>query len=223
MVGSGDDVDDWQSSREGAASDDTTSAEGDRVDSDADQPTLESDIETAREVAFRTARGRGLNLDDADDIAQTVAEKFFAARQKPDNVAAWAQRVAMNAVTDVARRRKIANDIGVWVDREGPMDVGGADTIAEVATFIRTQRAVSAQGMQRQAGQEMEALLRSRLNEREMLLLTLIAEGQSQQQIADSLGYAGADTVKTTLKRIRTKLQDLAGPLGEFRAHPRVY
>lgn len=192
-----------------------------------DHLATEDDITVACDTAFAVARARNLNVEDAEDLAQTVAEKLLREQAVPDNVAAWSRKVTQNAIIDLDRKRKTkqqqADGQEVWAAREVGVDEEVADGLRGVAAFVRTQQAVSAQGMQRQANEEMMQLLREVLSTREMDLLVLQAERRSHAEIAAELGYKNADTVKTTLKRIREKLKGVADRLAEFDGHPRVY
>lgn len=183
----------------------------------------ETDITTAVDVAFRVARARNLALEDCEDLAQTVAERLLRQEAVPDNVAAWAQRVAKNAIIDLDRKRKARDEHDNWVVREVGLDADDADGLIGVAQFVRNQRSISAQGMQRQAGEEMMALLRSVLSTREIEVLVLLGEGRTHAEIAEELDYKNADTVKSTLKRLRDKTKGIADRLAEFGNHPRVY
>lgn len=196
------------------------------ADASRHAPTDE-DITVARETAFAVARARNLSVEDAEDLAQTVAERLLREQSVPDNVAAWSRTVTKNAIIDLDRKRKNkhkqADGEEVWAAREVGVEEHVADGLLGVAAFLRTQRAVSAQGMQRQANEEMMQLLREVLSAREMELLMLVGEGRNHADIAQQLGYKNADTVKTTLRRVREKTKPLADRLGEFKGHPRVY
>ena len=192
--------------------------------SDGNNSTLtDGDITAAREVAFRVARARNLTQEDAEDLAQTVAERLLRRDSAPDNVAAWSQRVAKNAIIDLDRKRKRVDEHDNWAAREVGLDADESDAIMGVALFVRQQRATSAQGMQRKAGEEMMALLATVLSDREVELLHMVGEGRSHAEIAEALDYKNADTVKATLARARGKLKGISERLAEFGAHPRPY
>lgn len=187
-------------------------------------PPPDEAILEVREVAFRVARGRGVNEDDAADIAQTVAEKFIQQSPLPDNPGAWARVVAGRDVIDLDRRRKTA---GASSDtrraREVELPADGLPGLDGVAAFVLRQHSVSAQGMQRQAMVEIDQLLREHISDKEVKIVRMLAEGASHQQIADELGYKNADTVKATVAKIRGKVVGLNDRLNQFRQHPRVY
>lgn len=212
-----------EESVEGQSSDSPTTTSATAHTGSGTAVASEEDIKVVRETAFKVARNRGLDHSDADDIAQIVTEKLINLETQPDLPIAWARRVATNAVTDQARKRRIVNSDGVWVPREFPPGEDNIDSLRDVAIFIQTQRTVSAQGMQGKASEEMETLLREKLSERELQLARMLAEGRTHQQIADALGYASADSVKTTVKRMRGKIKGFADQLAEFGTHPRPY
>lgn len=187
----------------------------------------DADITVARETAFAVARARNLSVEDAEDLAQTVAERLLREQYVPNNVAAWCRTVTKNAIIDLDRKRKQKNQQAdgeeVWAAREVGVEEDVADGLLGVAAFLRTQRAVSAQGMQRQASEEMMQLLREVLSARELEVVVLLAKGRSQAEIAAELDYKNADTVKTTIRRIREKTKALEPRLAEYANHPRVY
>lgn len=195
------------------------------VDSAPLQPPGDDVIIAVREVAYRVARGRGTDEEDAADIAQTVAEKFIRQSPTPDNPPAWARVVAGRLVIDLDRRRKVGGAVSAETRRarEVELPADGLPGLDGVAAFVLRQRSVSAQGMQRQAMDELNELLLEHISAKELQIVGMLAIGASHQQIADELGYKNADTVKATVAKIRAKVSGLGDLFEQFRAHPRVY
>ena len=188
-----------------------------------ERPSDEVIVEVHR-VAYRVARGRGAFEEDAADIAQIVAEKFIQQSPPPDNPAAWAKVVAGRKVIDLDRRRKVAGDPDqTRRSREVELPADGLPGLDGVMAFVMAQRSVSAAGIRRQALAELEELLAEHISAKERQIVAMIAQGASYQQIAEELGYKNADSVKTTVNKMRRKLVGVADQFEQFRQHPRVY
>jgi DNA-directed RNA polymerase specialized sigma24 family protein len=172
-----------------------------------------ADCEAVRKAAHARLRGFGHEMvrEHAEDLAQDVTLAYVVAadRETIDNPAAWGNRAAGNAALKFIR------------DHKAPQP-DAEDTERAVQQFIVHGRATSDMAMiKQQAG-----LLMAQLDEREREFVTLVALGYSQAEIADTMGYAGADSVKATLHRKRAMLLGIAEEAGlevDWQDHPRVY
>lgn len=62
------------------------------------------------------------------------------------------------------------------------------------------------------------------LSDREKELVARIAAGDSYDEIAADMGYKNAASVKTTVKRLRRKVETVtADHLDDYRGHPHPY
>jgi RNA polymerase sigma factor (sigma-70 family) len=169
-------------------------------------------LEHARRVAVRQGAG-----EEAEDVAQEVVLRLTRLAEPPDDVDAWLTVVARRCAIDLHRRAERRPNGVEEVD----------DTVLgprAVSLFLARQVPTSAQGMYEPVMDQLWAVLHEQLNDRECEVVRLLADGHSHEQIAEELGYANAATVKTTVRRIRAKV-DTAGRrlLEEFRSHPRPY
>lgn len=183
----------------------------------------EADIVLARDTAFNVARYRNLSPHDAEDLAQTVAERLLHQPAVPDNVAAWSTTVAKNLVVDLMRKRKAGSEGDTWVAREVGLDAEVVDDLLGLSMFVQRRLATSDIGTRARVVGEILEVLGTVLSQREVQLLVLLSQGRSQAEIADELGYKNAQTVKATLARARKKAAEVAEHFTGFRDHPRVY
>jgi RNA polymerase sigma factor (sigma-70 family) len=172
-----------------------------------------ADCEAVRKAAYVRLRGFGHEMvrAHAEDLAQDVTLAFVVAadRETIDNPAAWGNHAAGNAALKFIRDHKAPH----------PDD---EETERAVQQFVLEGRATSDLAMIKQQAD----LLMSQLDDREREFVTLVAFGYSQAEIADIMGYAGADTVKATLHRKRATLLGIAEEAGlevDWQEHPRVY
>jgi RNA polymerase sigma factor (sigma-70 family) len=149
---------------------------------------------------------------EAEDIAQEVVASYLEALERGpiDNPEAWANHVAGKRIID---RKRV--DWAVELPTED-------DSQRSLMFFLVEGLMTSDQAILR----ETAARLLPLLNEREKELFTLVALGYSHQEIADLMGYANADTVKSTLSRRRRELLRIAEEQGidtNVDDHPRIY
>jgi len=183
----------------------------------------EADIVLARDTAFNVARYRNLSPHDAEDLAQTVAERLLHQPKVPDNVAAWSATVAKNLVIDLMRKRKAVANGDTWVAREVGLDAEVVDDLLGLSMFVQRRLATSDRGTRTRVVGEIMEVLSTVLSRREVHLLVLLSQGRSQAEIANELGYKNAQTVKATLTRARKKAAEVAERFTGFGEHPRVY
>ncbi len=172
----------------------------------------------ALDTAFAAAKAKRLSRSDADDVAQKAVIKLFEQDPFPDNPDAWvttaAQRMAIDRIR--ARKRERKRGLGAGGDKVEPVGK------AAVALFIQHGRPVSDE-VDRDAVERIWATLQQSLSSRELELLELTVEGVPQEEIAELLGYKNANTVKSTLVRIRRKIQDEFEQFRAEQGHPRLY
>lgn len=167
------------------------------------------------DAALRRARGYSADLSeqDAEDIAQEVVIRF--SRQEPgviENPAAWANTAAGHLCATLVKR----------IARGAPLPDHADSTAAALEEFVTRGQPTSYGAMVRQQADAVLALL----NDRELELIQLVAEGTPQAEIAEVMGYRNADSVKTTLNRLRRKVLDAAeqgGMSADWQEHPRPY
>lgn len=173
-----------------------------------------AEFAAVHEAALLRARTHKTHPSDEDclDIAQEVAERF--ARQEPGSIAnpaAWANKVADNTCYSLARAGRRH---GGALPEENDADAFEA--------FIAGGQPTSEGAIAREQAGRLVALLTPR--ERE--LVQLVVEGTPHADIAEAMGYASADSVKTTLSRLRRRLVAAALDAGvepDWQAHPRPY
>ena len=149
---------------------------------------------------------------EAEDIAQEVVAAYLEALQRGpiDNPEGWANHVAGKRIID---RKRV--DWAVELPTED-------DSQRSLMSFLAEGLMTSDQAILRETAARFLPLL----NEREKELFTLVALGDSSQEIADLMGYANADTVKSTVSRRRRELLRLAEERGidtNVDDHPRIY
>ena len=169
----------------------------------------------AREAAY--ARLRGFTdarvRQHAEDIAQEVAIKYAAAAAEEPiaNPAAWANvaagRLAINLIHSLDR---------------GPLDAIALEAHHNLAQSIAKGLGTSQPAIARQQAD----LLLAQLNDRERELFQLLADGYDNAEIAEIMGYAGADTVKSIVSRKRKQLiavLERHGVEPDWQNHPHAY
>jgi RNA polymerase sigma factor (sigma-70 family) len=164
-----------------------------------------------RKVSMNTARSLGLGNEDQEDIHMETLEKYLHQKVKPDNVEAWATTVARNLSIDLLRKnnRQIPQE-----DTEG----------RELVDFLRRGASTSQAAISNVLDQDIWTGLRAELSEKDLLLLEMVNQGHSYEQIAEKLGYKNADTVKATVVRLRSKAQGaLIVDKQDLLGHPRNY
>ena len=149
---------------------------------------------------------------DADDIAQEVVAAYLEAVQRGpiENPEGWANRVAGRRIADRKREG--------WTFELPTED----DSQRSLMSFLADGVMTSNQAILR----ETAARLLPLLDEREKELVTLVMLGYTNQEIADLMGYANADTAKATLSRKRRELRRVAEDEGidtNVGDHPRSY
>lgn len=173
-----------------------------------------SEFAAVHEAALLRARTHKTRPSDQDclDIAQEVALRF--ARQEPGSIAnpaAWANKVADNVCFTFAREGR----------RHGG-SLSEEDDADALEAFVTGGQPTSEGAIARQQAGRLIAMLSAR--ERE--LVQLVVEGTPHADIAEAMGYANADSVKTTLSRLRKRLLAAALDAGvdpDWQAHPRSY
>ena len=177
-------------------------------------PTAEDQqVVKVRARAYAEARRHPAKFSDeeAQDIAQEVTVRFIDNRWSIDNALGWATTVAQHLCVDRVRLR----------GREWSADDLDAELLNEyvrqdpfLSTSQRTIRALQLDWV------------RSNVSDKEQRLLVLVAAGYPYDEIAQILGYSGADSVKTTMHRLRIRLRNAAidqGQPTDWETHPHVY
>lgn len=168
----------------------------------------------ARAVAVRVARRQGLDPDTAEDVAQEALARLLQQDVEPANVEAWITTVTKRLVIDLGKAE---------ARRPPPVDVE-VEGVRALQAFLAHGMPVSAAGM---AGRNLDGIwarLDEVLSDREKELVARIAAGDSYEEIAADMGYKNAASVRTTVKRLRRKVETVtADHLDDFRGHPHVY
>lgn len=173
-------------------------------------------LEEARRFAVQVASRRLKGAEGAEDLAQDVMLKLWSMDGRPENTEAWITRAITNLAIDDwrAEKRKAEHVEHREIrDREA------------VEHFLRMQGAsASYAAMHSLAVEQIWEELQNTLSERELRVLRLTASGHTNTEIAEELGYAGPDSVKVTVSRIRTKVRKLGDErIAEILVHPRPY
>jgi len=175
-----------------------------------------------RDAAYRTLRNRGWSHAEADDGAQDTALQLQGELAKGvvlDNPAAWANTVAYRKTVDRHRRKRMA---GARPEGDtGPGDEAAVDPVGSLSRFLVLGQPTSMQAIQRE---QVERFIDA-LEERELHMAWLTAEGLSQAEIGEALGIS-AEGVKKAMQRMRKRLRERADELGidvEVLDHPRPY
>jgi len=164
-----------------------------------------------RQAAYDSLRRRGWTHDESDDAAQDTLlalQDALAKGVELDDPEGWAATVAFRRAVDRKRRARLAGEADI-------------DMNESVGRFLEEAIPTSRQGMQR----EQVARFVEALDERELEMAWLTAEGLTQAEIADIVGI-GQEGVKKALQRMRRRLRERADELGiavEVLDHPRPY
>lgn len=176
---------------------------------------MEPDWEELIDVARSEARRHVNDPHRADDVAAIVLKRIWSrlSRIQADDLKPYVRRSVLNEVRDQFRRDHTPGG--------APRATGLPDEEAMRRKPIGSARrwmttSPSAKAIRRERDEHVMELLSNvlaELNQRQRRLLTMAAdETISNEQIAQELGYANADSVKTTLSRLRKKLRDQFGP-----------
>ena len=166
-------------------------------------------------AAFVRARSHSARLskEEAEDVAQEVVARYVERVKFVLDAPAWANQVAGNLCIDRIRER-IRERIRL-VD-------GEVVEVETVERFITEGRRTS-----QDAGLAIQAYWAvAQMTPRERRLIDLVANDVSQAEIATTLDYASADSVKTTLTRLRKRLREAARAQDQptdWESFPRVY
>ncbi len=198
---------------------------------------------TVRDTALRRLRRFGDEQveAEAEDLANDVVAKFLVAVKLEEirNPEAWANTAAAHAAIDLIRRRRVTEGLprklpDVVEGDQDPrrmrdqvvhnvsLDVWDEDTTDSVRRFIVQGIPNSRGGLLGQQAKLLEGLL----SERELELVTLVADGVPHAEIAERMNYANANSVKATLTALRRKIESMAAAVGldpDWEDHPRVY
>ena len=162
-------------------------------------------------AAFVRARSHSARLskEEAEDVAQEVVARYVERVKFVLDAPAWANQVAGNLCIDRIRERIRLVD-------------GEAVEVETVERFITEGRRTS-----QDAGLAIQAYWAvAQMTPRERRLIDLVANDVSQAEIATTLDYASADSVKTTLTRLRKRLREAARAQDhptDWESFPRVY
>ena len=162
-------------------------------------------------AAFVRARSHSARLskEEAEDVAQEVVARYVERVKFVLDAPAWANQVAGNLCIDRIRERIRLVD-------------GEAVEVETVERFITEGRRTS-----QDAGLAIQAYWAvAQMTPRERRLIDLVANDVSQAEIATTLDYASADSVKTTLTRLRKRLREAARAQDQptdWESFPRVY
>ena len=166
-----------------------------------------------REAALRELRAHNSPVvrGAAEDLAQEVVIEYAdaAACQTIEHPRAWAKLVARRRAVDLLRRTRSVGDVE---------DDEGQALRFFLHQGIRTSREAL---LLEQVDQLLAAL-----SDRERQLVRMVADGESQADIASALGYASAAVVRTTLHRLRRRIMEHADQLGidqDWEDHPQPY
>lgn len=189
--------------------------------------------ETARQVARRDPGVRA----EADDIANDVVVSL-AAKEKsqpgftPDNPAAWARTAAKHRIIDIKRyRMRRAAGQAVSSPELASQESDHSGREEDVMVLRRGAVATALAGIDVQHGSQEavndvlvgQALQRLDWNKREFLLMALVAQGFSADEIADRMGYKNAGSVRTMVARLRQEARAVLGDPGDWLGHQRPY
>ena len=150
----------------------------------------------------------------AEEVAATVIKKLVIreADIAPEARRAWLRTAVRNELIDLRRRAHVGSneprhialpdDAAVQAKREGSRRRWLANSPSSEAIWRERERRV----------ESVAGHVLSRLNDRQReLILLSMDESLTHEQIAEALGYANADVVKTTLNRLRKRLRDEFG------------
>lgn len=160
----------------------------------------------------------GCTAADAEDVAQQALMRLLAQDPRPDNPDAWITTTTQRLVLDLAKANK-ARALPLDVRDVADVERGGREAVERfVADGVPASFPVDVDAVDR-IWQQLADLLSTR----ELEVLALVVEGLSHEEIARQVGYKNADTVKTTLSRIRTKLRGNFQDFLDEAGHPQPY
>jgi DNA-directed RNA polymerase specialized sigma24 family protein len=154
----------------------------------------------------------------AEDIAQEVVAEF--ADTDIDSIASpagWANHVAANVGARMWRRERLDDP-----EPDGAEPETQREAQRTLVSFLENGHPTSQGGLLRQQTD----LLIGQLNDREFELMIAVADGTNYADIAEQMGYANSDVVKSTVARTRRKVISAAEAAGidvDWADHPRIY
>ena len=162
-------------------------------------------------AAFVRARSHSARLskEEAEDVAQEVVARYVERVKFVLDAPAWANQVAGNLCIDRIRERiRLVDGEAVEVETVERVITEGRRTSQDAGLAIQAYWAVA------------------QMTPKERRLIDLVANDVSQAEIATTLDYASADSVKTTLTRLRKRLREAARAQDQptdWESFPRVY
>ena len=155
--------------------------------------------------AMHLTRG---DIDRAQDLAALVMEKLLIREgELPANLCGYVRTMTQNAYLDERSRQQAAFRGGITLKHPMDESIFGVEGVimralvaeSPSAEYIRNER----HAMQVQLCRQ----ILSTLPDRQRELLTLAATGAPHAQIAEQLGYASAQVVTQTLRRLYQKIR----------------
>ena len=171
----------------------------------ADTETLVAAHALAVRVARRLLDGDAREGIDAEDVAQEVLLRFAQLDVTDlDNWEAWVTRAARNRAIDLMRAMQRHRNVEFdrFSDEAGSADGRGRPT-SEPLPIALIMLGPSAQAMHHQLVEHATQVLTD--TERGILFRHLA--GWTNTEIANELGYAGANVIAVTLSRARRKVR----------------
>lgn len=160
----------------------------------------------------------GCTAADAEDVAQQALIRLLAQDPRPENPDAWITTTTQRLVLDLVRANRVRALPGKVRDI-GDVELGGREAVERfVADGVPASFPVDVDAVDR-IWRELADLL----SPRELEVVALVAEGVPHEEIARQVGYKNADTVKTTLSRIRAKLRGRFQEFIDEAGHPQPY
>jgi len=171
-----------------------------------------SDYLAVQEVALRRLRGHAVPLvrQHAEDLAMDVVARFGKARERQtiDNPEAWATTAARNVAHDF---------LDLKANARAPLDVDSPRwSIDAPHGHEALEQLVDPGGTpsRRAFTHDQAARLLAALTPKQQLLVVYASQDVPQVEIAELLGYASADSVKSALSALRRKVEQLASEHG---------
>lgn len=165
----------------------------------------ETVLRRATQVLRRYER---LSHHDVEELAQDVVARYAGQDSEPDNLEAWTTTVTKNVLIDFWRRNGLAGEDPQGRRAQREKLVGEHDDLSLEQALRSSGMLLASQVAVRRV--VLEQIMES-LSPRALEIVQLIADGYSHEEIAHELGYAGADSVKTTVARIRAKVEKVIG------------